>query len=62
MRADEDAVEAAVGGEEGEGSGGDGGNVTEMEIMENFVRSLVEDWRYQGRMTDGQTDAARILS
>ena len=46
MKADEDASEAAVGGEEGEGSGG---NVTEMEIMENFVRSLVEDWRYQGR-------------
>ena len=49
MKADEDAAEAAVGGEEGEGGGG---NVTEMEIMENFVRSLVEDWRYQGRITD----------
>ena len=61
MKADEDAVEAAVGGEEG--SEGSGGNVTEMEIMENFVRSLVEDWRYQGkRMTGGQTNAAGILS
>ena len=48
MELDEHAVaEAAVGGE-----GGSGGNVTEMEIMENFVRSLVEDWRYQGRITD----------
>ena len=29
-------------------SGDIGGNNTEMEIMENFVRSLVEGWRYQG--------------
>ena len=56
MEPDEHAVaevaEAPVGGEEGEA--GSGGNVTEMEIMENFVRSLVEDWRYQGRTADGQ--------
>ena len=54
MKADEDGSESAAaavggGGEEGEGNGG---NVTEMEIMENFVRSLVEDWRYQGRIAD----------
>ena len=30
-------------------SGEVGGNDTEMEIMENFVRTLVEGWRYQGR-------------
>ena len=40
---DEDVVESG-----GESGGGGGGNVTEFEIMENFVRSLVDDWRYQG--------------
>ena len=40
---DEDVVESG-----GEAGGGGGGNVTEFEIMENFVRSLVDDWRYQG--------------
>ena len=47
MSGDEEAVVA--GGEaEAEAAGG-GSNVTEMELMENFVRSLVEGWRYQGR-------------
>ena len=61
MNGNEDAMEATEAEPEAAAAGGNS-NVTEMEIMENFVRSLVEDWRYQGRMTDGQTDAARILS
>ena len=47
MNGDEDEDAAESGGREA--GGGGGGNVTEMEIMENFVRSLVEGWRYQGR-------------
>ena len=54
MSGDEEAVVA--GGEaEAEAAGG-GSNVTEMELMENFVRSLVEGWRYQGR-TDGSSES-----
>ena len=47
MNGSEDATEATEAEPQVAAAGGNG-NVTEMEIMENFVRSLVEGWRYQG--------------